>query len=179
MQKSEKALFEEPYEGQLFFEWSSTLLDWSLHLFEWFFTLSWSETPLKEWNNHHSFWRAIWRTARNVKSGVFSRLESGYHALCLLSETLHVLSVSCDCLFYKKKIQKPPPSLLSTKAIAQLSAINLSLVDWKIRIHPHLHTPRRFSHAKSISSFCQIYVSIPSLDVITILLMNTPQRLKT
>ena len=25
MQKSEKALFEEPYEGQLFFEWSSTL----------------------------------------------------------------------------------------------------------------------------------------------------------
>ena len=27
LSKSEKALFEEPYEGQLFFEWSSTLLD--------------------------------------------------------------------------------------------------------------------------------------------------------
>ena len=70
MQKSENALFEEPYEGQFFFEWSSTLLDWSLHLFEWFFT-PWSETPLKEWIYHHSFWRAIWGTAWNVKSGVF------------------------------------------------------------------------------------------------------------
>ena len=48
MQKSENALFEEPYEGQLFFKWSSTLLDWSLQFFEWFFTLSWSETPLKD-----------------------------------------------------------------------------------------------------------------------------------
>ena len=55
MQKSEKALFEEPYEGQLFFEWSSALLDWSLHLFEWFFSQSWSEAPLKEWTNHHCF----------------------------------------------------------------------------------------------------------------------------
>ena len=69
-----KGLFEEPYydhEGQLFFEWSSTILDWSLHLFECFFTLSWNGTQFKEWNNRHSFWRAVWGTTRNVKSGVF------------------------------------------------------------------------------------------------------------
>ena len=52
--KSEKAIFEEPYEGKLFFEWSSTL---GLKFASFFvdFTLSWSETPLKEWNNLHSF----------------------------------------------------------------------------------------------------------------------------
>ena len=78
IEKSEKALFVEPYEGQLFFEWSSTLLDLSLHLFEWFVTLSWSETPLKEWNNHHPLGRAIWGTARNVKSGVFHSFTFRY-----------------------------------------------------------------------------------------------------
>ena len=41
--------------------------------FEWFVTLSWTETPLKEWNNRHSFERAISLrgTTRNVNSGVF------------------------------------------------------------------------------------------------------------
>ena len=29
-------------------------LDWSVHLFEWFVTLFWSDTPLQEWNSHHS-----------------------------------------------------------------------------------------------------------------------------
>ena len=40
--------------------------------FEGFFTLSSSETPLKEWNHRHYIWRAIWGTARKcIESCVF------------------------------------------------------------------------------------------------------------
>ena len=76
MHKSEKALFEEPYEGQLFFQWSFTLLDWSLHLLGWFLTLSWSEistTVFKE---------PLWGTTGNIKCGVFHSFtfrEWGHH----------------------------------------------------------------------------------------------------
>ena len=68
-------------------EWKSTLWRaiWRIFLFRVVFhsfrlnfasfwvifhsVLEWN--PLKEWYNNHSFWRAVWRTARNVKSGVF------------------------------------------------------------------------------------------------------------
>ena len=40
------------------------------------FTLSWSETPLKEWNNHHSYSAAIMRdNLECIKSGVFTLLH--------------------------------------------------------------------------------------------------------
>ena len=48
--KEWRALFEEPHEGQLFSEWSSTHLDWCLHLFEWFVhsVLEWNPSKKSE-----------------------------------------------------------------------------------------------------------------------------------